>query len=57
MRGVIDKKQIRSCRLPLTRLRLPVNKLVGYLVSHSFGIGFLYTVIGLFWLAMFVMSV
>jgi hypothetical protein len=43
-------------RLPLTRLRLPANRVVRYLVSHSFGIGLLYTLIGLFWLVMLVVS-
>jgi len=43
-------------RLPLTRLRLPANRVVRYLVSHSFGIGLLYTLIGLFWLMMLVVS-
>jgi hypothetical protein len=43
-------------RLLLTRLRLPANRVVRYLVSHSFGLGLLYTLIGLFWLVMLVVS-
>jgi len=41
-------------RLLLTRLRLPTNRGVRYFVSHSFGLGLLYTLIALFWLAMLI---
>ena len=43
-------------RLMPTSLRLPANRVVRYLVSHSFGIGLLYTCVGLFWLIMLVVS-
>ena len=42
-------------RLIPTPINLPKNSDLGVLVSHSVGIGLLYIVIGLFWLAMLFM--
>jgi len=40
--------------LPLYR-RWPSNRIVQFLVSHSFGINILYIIIGLFWLIAFIL--
>jgi len=44
-------------RLMLTHIRLPSNKITRYFVSHSFGFGLLYPIIGLFWLSMLILLI
>lgn len=52
--SLMEHQPIRP-RLMLTHVRLPSNKVTRYFVSHSFGIGLLYPIIGLFWLLMLVL--
>lgn len=50
------QSQPEGPRLLILRRRLPVNRLVRYIVSHSFGIGALYAAVGLFWLIVLVVT-
>lgn len=54
--SLMERQQTRP-RLLVTRLRLPLNKFVRYVVSHSFGIGVLYGSVAVFWMAIIVLHV